>query len=85
MNAHIPDYMLSAFTAQGLDTSKLIYAIHTDSTDLSGNTDVYIAVSSENMYILYGEEKVVKTVGARRIVAVYDIKKFEIHRLSELG
>lgn len=85
MNTHIPEYMLSAFAAQGIDNSDLIYAVHTDSTDKSGNNDVYIAVSSETMYILYGEEKVVKTVGARRIVAVYEAKEFKIHSLDDLG
>jgi ATP-binding cassette subfamily B protein len=85
MNTHIPEYMLSAFSTHGVDTSNLIYAVHTDSTDKSGNTDVYIAVSSESMYLLYGEEKVVKTAGARRIVAVYDAKKFEEHSLADLG
>ena len=85
METYIPDYMLSAFSAQGIDTSKLIYAIHTDSADKDGYSDVYIAVSRENMYVLYGEEKVVKTTGARRIVAVYDAKELEIYPLSELG
>ena len=70
METYIPDYMFSAFSAQGIDTSKLIYAIHTDSADKDGYSDVYIAVSRENMYVLYGEEKVVKTTGARRIVAL---------------
>jgi ATP-binding cassette subfamily B protein len=77
--------MISAFTAQGVDTSSLIYAVHTDSAEKSGNSDVYIAVSSEKMYILYGEEQVVKTAGARRIVAVYNARDLEIHSLSELG
>jgi len=85
METHIPEYMLSAFAAEGIDTSKLIYATHTDSADKDWYSDVYIAVSSENMYILYGEEKVVKTTGARRIVAVYDAKELEIHPLPELG
>ncbi len=85
MNTHIPEYMLSAFAIQGVDNSKLIYAVHTDSTDKSGNTDVYIAVSNETMYILYGDEKVVKTAGARRIVAVYDAKELETHSLDDLG
>lgn len=85
METYIPEYMISAFTAQGVDTSSLIYAVHTDSAEKSGNSDVYIAVSSEKMYILYGEEQVVKTAGARRIVAVYNARDLEIHSLSELG
>lgn len=85
METYMPEYMLSAFSTQGIDTSKLIYAVHTDSAESSGYSDVYIAISSENMYILYGEEKVVKTTGARRIVAVYEAKELAIHSLSELG
>ena len=85
MKTYIPGYMLPAFAAQGIDTSQLLYAVHADSTDKSGNTDVYLAVGKENLYILYGEEKVVKTSGARRIVAVYDAKKLETQPLSRLG
>jgi len=85
MNAHIPEYMLSAFAAQGVDTTKLVYAVHADSADRAGNTDVYMAVSDESMYILYGEEKVVKTAGARRIVALYEAKGFDVHPLCDLG
>lgn len=85
MKKYLPEYMISAFAAQGIDTSKLIYAIHTDSGSDSGDTDVYTAVDGENMYILYGAEKVVKTTGARRIVAVYDATKIERYSLSELG
>jgi len=77
--------MISAFAAQGIDTSELIYAIHTDSGSDSENLDVYTAVDKENMYILYGTEKVVKTTGARRIVAVYEPTKIEKYPLSQLG
>ncbi|HOB21181.1 MAG TPA: ABC transporter transmembrane domain-containing protein, partial [Candidatus Atribacteria bacterium] len=68
-----------------IDTSGLIFAIHTDSVDKGGNTDVYIALDSNNLYILRGWEKVVKTAGARRIVAVYEADELEVHPLSELG
>ncbi len=85
METHMPEYMLSAFAAEGIDTSELIYATHTDSADKDWYSDVYMAVSSENMYILFGEEKVVKTTGARRIVAVYEAKELEIYPLPELG
>lgn len=85
METHMPEYMLSAFAAEGIDTSKLIYATHSDSADKDWYSDVYIAVSNENMYILYGEEKIVKTTGARRIVAVYDAKELENYPLLELG
>jgi len=85
MKTHIPEYMLSAFEAQGVDTSALVYAIHTDLTPEGDNADVYTAVSNDCMFILYGEEKVVKTTGARRIDAVFDAEKLEKHLLSELG
>lgn len=85
MKTYIPEYMVSTFAAQGIDTSKLIYAVHTDSSPDSGNTDVYTAVDKENIYILHGEEKVVKTTGARRIVAVYDVAKIEKYPLCQIG
>lgn len=85
MKTYIPDYMLSAFEAQGLNTSDLVYAIHTDMTSDGDIADVYTAVSKEKLYILYGEEKVVKTSGARRIVAVYDADRLEEYPLSDLG
>jgi len=85
MKKYIPEYMLSAFQAQGLDTSALLYAIHTDMTPGGGNADVYTAVSGDSLYVLYGEEKVVKTVGARRIVAVFKADKLEKYPLDELG
>ncbi|MDD2431438.1 MAG: ABC transporter transmembrane domain-containing protein [Bacillota bacterium] len=85
MKTFVPEYIISAFAAQGIDTSKFVYATHTDFADKSGYLDSYIAVSNEKMYILYGEEKVVKTSGARRIVAVYEPKELEIHDLSSLG
>lgn len=85
MKTYIPEYMLSAFAAQGIDVSGLVYAIHADAVDKSEYMDVYIAVSSDTMYILYGLEKVVKTSGARRIVAVYEAEKLETRPFSELG
>lgn len=85
MKTHIPEYMLSAFAAQNVDITSLIYAIHTDLTPEGNNADVYIAVSNECIYILYGQEKVVKTAGARRIVAVYHAEILENYPLCELG
>ncbi|HHY81639.1 MAG TPA: ABC transporter ATP-binding protein [Clostridiales bacterium] len=85
MKTYVPEYMLSAFAQQGIDSAELIYAVHTDSVDKDGILDVYIAVSNDTMYILYGEEKVVKTSGARRIVAAYEAREFEIYPLSQLG
>jgi len=85
LETYIPEYMLSPFAVQGVDTSNLIYAVHTDSVDKDGDSDVYIAISKDSLYILYGEEKVVKTAGARRIVAVYEARELETYSLSELG
>jgi len=85
MKTYVPEYMLSAFEKQGIDNSKLIFAVHTDSADNNGDLDVYIAVSNEYMYMLLGEEKVVKTSGARRIVAAYEVRDFKACQLSQLG
>lgn len=85
MKRHIPEYMLSAFEGQGVDTSRLIYAIHTDLTLEGGFCDVYTAVSGDMLYILYGEEKVAKVKGPRRIVAAYEVHGFESYSLGELG
>ncbi len=56
MNTYVPEYMLSAFRDQGVDTSSLIYRVHADSANEYDNTDVYIAVSRDTMYILFGRE-----------------------------
>lgn len=85
MKPNIPQYMIPAFERQGVDPSTLLYAIHTDMTPDGGGADVYCALSNDTLYIQYGEEKVVKTAGARRIVAVYEAGKLEVIPLSELG
>ncbi len=79
--------MLPAFEAQGIDTESLVFAVHTDMTADGSNADVYTAVSGETLYILSGEEEVVKTTGARRIVAVFDafgLESFPLSALKEL-
>lgn len=85
MKTYVPAYMLSAFSAHDIDTRGLLYAIHTDMTPDGDTADVYTAVSSDTLYILYGEEKVVKTSGAQRIVALYDAIRLEQYPLIELG
>ena len=85
MKANVPEYVLQAFSAQGINTDNFIYAIHTDMTKDGGYADVYTAIDGENLYILTGEEKVVKTSGARRIVALYEAQEIETFKLSELG
>ncbi|HQD77540.1 MAG TPA: ABC transporter ATP-binding protein [Bacillota bacterium] len=85
MKTLIPEYMVSPFETQGIDASKLIYAVHADSSDDSGYLDAYLAVSSDSLYILLGEEKVVKASGARRIVAVYEPKELHVIPLEDVG
>ncbi|NLX92729.1 MAG: ATP-binding cassette domain-containing protein [Clostridiales bacterium] len=81
----IPEYMFPAFAAQGIDTSELIYAIHTDLVLDSEDTDVYMAVSKESLFVLCGVEKVAKTAGARRVTTVFEASKTEKYSLVELG
>ncbi|MCL1808059.1 MAG: ABC transporter ATP-binding protein/permease [Oscillospiraceae bacterium] len=85
MKSPIPRYMAPAFARQGLDAEKLIYAVHTDMQPDGSASDVYCAVSKDTLYILYGQEKIVKTEGARRIVAEYQPDRLESVPLSELG
>ena len=77
--------MFPAFAAQGIDTSELIYAIHTDLVLDSEDTDVYMAVSKESLFVLCGVEKVAKTAGARRVTTVFEASKTEKYSLVELG
>ena len=81
----VPGYMQAAFSANGIPANRLIYAIHTDLTPEGDFSDVYVAVDNINLYILYGLEEVVKTEGARRIVAQYTTHKVETLPLSSLG
>jgi len=81
----VPGYMKAAFIACGVDAEKLIYAIHTDLTLKGDFSDVYVAVDNINLYILYGLEEVVKTEGAKRIVAQYTMHKIDTFPLAELG
>lgn len=85
MKTHIPEYMLSAFSAQGIDTGRLIYAIHTDMALDGSHADTYAALDMENLYVLYGLEKVVKVTGARRIVSAYEVHHMDTFRLLDLG
>ena len=85
MKTYIPEYMRPAFEAQGINIDRLIYAIHTDMTPEGAYADCYAAIDREKLYVIYGEEKVVKVTGARRIVAVYDPASFETFTLSGLG
>ena len=85
MKTHIPEYMLSAFSAQGIDTGRLIYAIHTDMALDGSHADTYAALDMENLYVLYGLEKVVKVTGTRRIVSAYEVHHMDTFRLLDLG
>jgi len=85
MKTHVPEYMLSVFETQGINADGLHYAIHTDMTPEGGAADVYAAVGDDALYILYGEEKVVKASGARRIVAAYEVQRLDTYELAGLG
>jgi len=77
--------MRSAFEANGVPFSDLVFAMHTDLT-LDGNfSDAYVAIDKTNLYILYGIEEIVKTDGARRIVPQYTTHEVVTHNLKELG
>lgn len=81
----VPEYMRSAFEANGIPFDSLVFAMHTDMT-LEGNfSDAYVAIDKENLYILYGIEEVVKTEGARRIVPQYTINEVVIHKLIDMS
>ena len=82
MKTHVPDYIEDAYKRQGI--SNLVYAIHTDTTPEGDFSDVYVALDTKNLYILYGEERVVRVAGPRRIVADYRVDKLEKHKLSDL-
>jgi ATP-binding cassette subfamily B protein len=82
---YVPPYVEDAYAVQGVPPEELIYAIHPDLAPDGDFADTYAAVSKENLYILYGEERVVKTVGARRIVADYRADRLETFALSDLG
>ena len=83
MKIHVPSYIEEAFAQQGI--KGLIYAVHTDMTSSGDFSDVYSAVSDKNLYILYGEERVVRTNGPRRIVADYRVDRMETLPLDSLG
>jgi len=85
MERHVPEYMVPAFEAQGIRAEKLLYAIHTDMTPEGGFADVYAAIDKKRLYILIGEEDMVKTSGARRIVAVFNAQKLITVPFEEMG
>ena len=81
----VPEYMNMAFSANDIPYKDLLFAVHTDLTIDGGFSDTYVAVDKNNLYILYGEERVVKTEGAKRIVSEYITNKKEVYSLKELG
>jgi len=85
MQVHIPEYMRSAFSANGINDKNLFFAVHTDMTLEGDFSDAYVAVDKENLYILYGVEQVVKTEGAVRLVAKYVKHDVVKHSLKDLG
>jgi len=85
VHVYVPEYMTTAFAANGVPVKDLFYAIHTDLTLDGDFSDVYAGVDEKNLYILYGLEEIVKTEGAKRIVSQYDTKKLITYPLDELG
>jgi ATP-binding cassette subfamily B protein len=81
----VPVYMRDAFAANGVKVDDLVYAIHTDMSLDGDFSDAYVAVDKTNLYILYGEERVVKIEGARRIVSEYATKELVTHPIKSLG
>ena len=84
MERHIPEYMEQTFASQNIDAKALLYAIHTDMAPDGSYADVYAAVDKKRLYILYGEEGIVKVSGARRIVSAFTVQKMETIPLTEL-
>ncbi|MCL2276246.1 MAG: hypothetical protein FWC16_15125, partial [Defluviitaleaceae bacterium] len=80
----VPAYMLGAFSAAGVNATELLFAIHTDMAIDGDFSDTYVGVDKNNLYILYGEEKVVKIEGARRIVSQYEARRLVTHPLKGL-
>jgi ATP-binding cassette subfamily B protein len=85
MKKYVPDYMKPAFAANGVPVEKLHFAIHTDMTVDGNFADAYVAVSDENLYVLYGTERVVKVADARRLVLQYDTESLAIVAFDDLG
>ncbi|MCL2498811.1 MAG: ABC transporter ATP-binding protein/permease [Defluviitaleaceae bacterium] len=81
----IPTYMRDAFIANGVPADDLLFAIHTDMSPDGDFADAYISVDKNNLYILYGEERVVKIEGARRIVSEYVTRELVTHPLRYLN
>jgi ABC-type multidrug transport system, ATPase and permease components len=77
--------MHAALAAQGINPDKLLFAIHTDTAGEDNTADVYAAVDEKRLYILYGEEEIVKVNGARRIVASYRAHHLDQYALKDLG
>jgi len=81
----VPEYMRSAFAANGVSFGDLVFAMHTDMSMEGNFSDVYVAVDKQNLYILYGIEEVVKTDGASRLVPQYTTHELVTHSLDSLG
>ena len=82
MDERVPEYISETYQRRGI--SPLLYAIHADMTPEGDFCDAYVALDSEKLYILYGEERVVKTLGPRRIVNDYNETGFFEYLLKDL-
>ena len=82
MKTEVSGYIQEAFEKQGV--KGLVYAIHTDMALNGDFADVYAALDGKNLYILYGEEGIVRTAGARRIVSDYKVDRMETLSIDQL-
>ncbi len=78
VKTYVPEYMISPFEKQGVLTSSLIYAIHTDLALDADDCDVYTAFDGEKLYILYGDEKITRTKGARKLATTFESREFVV-------
>jgi len=82
MRTFVPEYIAETFAKQGV--AGLILGIHTDMTPSGEFADVYAALDTTHLYVLYGEERIVNVTGARRIVADFAVERMDKFTLAEM-
>lgn len=80
----LPEYMKKSFEKKGIDTGKLIYAVHGDMKD-GEFIDVWITFDQDQLYIMTGMEKVVRTGGSRRLDISFEAQDPEAIPHRKLG
>lgn len=84
LTRYMPEYMRDAFAAQGIQSEKVLFAIHTDMDKDGAYADVYTAVTKTELLVLTGTEIVSPTKTARRIVARYDAKSLDRYEIGDI-